>query len=78
MAGILTVIYAPWDQYKDDAREWTRAGEIAFKTLAPQIMALCVGWITFACWKGYGGGWLYLQLRILVYAEDDIVFKEHI
>ena len=55
MILIGAVVYAPWDYIKPDGSDWSRTGHIAFDTMAPQMMALGVAWLTWSSHNGYAG-----------------------
>ncbi|XP_076437337.1 O-acyltransferase like protein-like [Babylonia areolata] len=53
----LTLAYINYDNLKDLAHgiRWNAGQMAAFESLAKWVWAVCVGWVIFACYTGYGG-----------------------
>ena len=53
---LLTVTLITYQQYHVGAgAPWSKADAIAYYTLNREAWAVAVGWIIFACTKGFGG-----------------------
>jgi hypothetical protein len=67
VGGIGVVYGLDFEAFRVRGEEPTRAGHVAYISLHRMVWGICVGWVVFACAKGYAGTRTYFQHVLRMY-----------